>query len=404
MWRWPVLILPFGIQNGFVRIGFAFIATQHGLNITDGALLVAAQFATQWLKWLWAPLVDLTLSHATWYRLSGALSAISVVVACAIPLGPDTLTLELIILACGGLANSFVAMSVEAMMITQTPRDQIGTASGWFQAGSLGGIGVGGGFGLLLLKTLSHQWMAGVTLGALIVSPCLALHRSNAPAQSETGLRPAESLQMLLGDIRQLLRAVDGRLLFVLSMLPIGLGAAFSVLAQAAVARHWGANASHVALVQGLLAGVAAIVGSLAGGRLCSWRQPLRVYAGAGASVAIVTFAMPLFPPTVTTFTAGVLAYTCATGAAYASFTAVVLERINPRAGSTEYNIFASLANFPLWWLGLLLGWVAQRYGPNGMLRSEGVVGLVGVITLLILSARHREGGVSAPMRRVHYE
>ena len=51
-------------------------------------------------------------------------------------------------------------------------------------------------------------------------------------------------------------------------------------------------------------------------------------------------------------------------------------------SGATKYNIFASLSNFPIWWLGLLLGKVAKAGGERGaplMLFAEAALGVIGV-------------------------
>jgi ABC-type tungstate transport system substrate-binding protein len=74
--------------------------------------------------------------------------------------------------------------------------------------------------------------------------------------------------------------------------------------------------------------------------------------------------------------------YATGVGLAYAAFTAVVLDGMGPGSGATKYNIFASLANFPLWWVGLLLGYVAEKGGPDGaptMLFTEAALGVAGV-------------------------
>ena len=49
-------------------------------------------------------------------------------------------------------------------------------------------------------------------------------------------------------------------------------------------------------------------------------------------------------------------------GAAFAAFTAVTLDAIGRGAAATKCNVLASLANFPIWWMGLLLARVAERY------------------------------------------
>jgi len=49
-------------------------------------------------------------------------------------------------------------------------------------------------------------------------------------------------------------------------------------------------------------------------------------------------------------------------------------------SAATKYNVFASLSNFPLWWLGLLLGVAADKWGARLMLFTEAAFGVVGLI------------------------
>src|SRR5439155_18254641 len=82
--------------------------------------------------------------------------------------------------------------------------------------------------------------------------------------------------------------------------------------------------------------------------------------------------------------------YALGVGLAYAAFTAVVLDAMGPGSGATKYNIFASLSNFPIWWLGLLLGYVAEKGGARGapvMLFTEAALGVAGV-AVFALSAK----------------
>ncbi len=62
------------------------------------------------------------------------------------------------------VAVTFLAMASESLMIYNTPPELHGRAGGWFQAGNLGGNGLGGGAGLWLAQTLPDPWMAGAIL------------------------------------------------------------------------------------------------------------------------------------------------------------------------------------------------------------------------------------------------
>jgi MFS family permease len=377
---WTVLYIPFGALGGFISVALTFLATRHGLSISEGALVGGAQYISQWLKWLWAPLVDITLSPRKWYAISTAFSALGVLAMSAVPLGPGTLGLLLAIVALASLVNSVVGMSVEAMIGGTTPPEQIGRVSAWFQAGNLGGNGLGGGLGLLLVEKLPHPWMSGAIMGALFMLCCLALPFTPAlAAHARTGGALA-AVTGVVRDLRTMLRNKGGLLAAVLCVLPIGTGAAQGTLTQAKVAAFWGAGADQVALVQGLLAGVVTTVGCFAGGYLCQRAHPRTAYAGVGLGLAVVGAVLAICPATVTTYVVGNLAYAFMVGLAYAAFTAIVLEAIGSGSAATKYNVFASLSNFPLWWLGLLLGVVAERWGARRMLLTEAAFGVAGVV------------------------
>lgn len=381
-----MLYLPFGALGGFVGVGLTFLATRRGLSISEGALLNGAQLLTQWLKWIWAPLVDITLSPRKWYWISTGLSGLGVLAMSAVPLSPKTLGLVLAIIAFASLINSVVGMSVEAIMAGSTPPDQIGRVSAWFQAGNLGGSGLGGGLGLLLLEKLPRPWMSGAIMGGLFLLCGLALRFTPDIAPHEKPGGPVAAVKQVVGALWAMLRTRGGLLSAVLCALPIGTGAAQGILTQAKVAAVWGAGAAQVAVVQGLLAGLVTAVGCFAGGALCQRFHPRTAYAGIGLLLAVVAVAMGASPTTVTMYVVWNLAYAFTVGLAFAAFTALVLDVMGKGSAATKYNVFASLSNFPLWWLGLLLGVAAERWGARRMLFTEALIGVagIGVFTLSV--------------------
>src|SRR5688572_490530 len=82
---WTLLYFPFGALGGFVSVALTFRATQHGLSITEGSLLVGAQMISQWLKWTWAPVIDITLTPKRWYLIGVGASALGVFAMSAMP-------------------------------------------------------------------------------------------------------------------------------------------------------------------------------------------------------------------------------------------------------------------------------------------------------------------------------
>ena len=385
---WTVLYLPFGALSGFVTVALTFLATKHGLSISEGALLNGANMATQWLKWLWAPIVDVTLTPRKWYVLATAASAVGVLGMSMVPLGPDTLGLLLAVIASASLINSAVGMAVEALIATSTPPDQIGRVSAWFQAGNLGGTGLGGALGLFLMIHLPKPWMGGAIMGVLFMLCCFALRFTPKHESLHVHMTSLEAVKGVVRDLGKMLRTKGGLLAAILCVLPVGTGAAQTVLTQAEVAAGWGAGAKEVELLQGLTVGVVTTIGCFAGGWLCHRILPRNAYVLIGLGLALVATGMALSPATVAMYVVWNMAYAFGVGLSYAAFSAVVLSAMGIGSGATKYNVYASLSNFPLWWLGLALGVAAQRWGARNMLLVEAGFGVVGVAIFAITTVR----------------
>jgi MFS family permease len=376
---WTVLYVPFGAVGGFITIALTFLASKHGLSITEGALLNGAQMLTQWLKWLWAPAVDVTLTPKKWYVISTAASAIGIAAMASVPLGPSTLGILLAIIAAVSVINSNVGMAVEALISKATSPKDAGRVGAWFQAGNLGGTGLGGALGLFLVIHLPKPWMAGAIMGMLLMACCAALGFAPDVDAQHRGGGAFAAVGGVVKDLRSMLKTKGGVLSALLCLLPVGTGAASGVLTQAKVAAHWAAGEHEVELMQGLVAGLVQTVGCFAGGWLCQKFKPRTAYAGVGLLLAVIAAAIAVAPPTVSAYVVGSFVYAFGVGLAYSSFSAVVLDAMGEGSGATKYNVFASLANFPIWWLGLLLGYAADKLGPANMLLTEAALGVVGI-------------------------
>ena len=376
---WTVLYLPFGALTGFVTVALTFLATKHGLSISEGALLNGAQMVTQWLKWLWAPIVDITLTPRKWYVLSTAASALGILAMSMVPLGPDTLGILLAIIAAASLINSAVGMAVEALIAQATPPDQVGRVSAWFQAGNLGGTGLGGALGLFLITHLPKPWMGGAVMGVLFMLCCFALYFTPKHDSLHENMTSLEAVKGVVRDLGKMLRTKGGLLSAILCVLPVGTGAAQVVLTQADVAAFWGAGAKEIEWLQGLTVGAVTAIGCFAGGWLCQRMAPRTAYAVVGIALALIASGMAICPATVLMYVVWNVIYAFGVGLSYAAFSAVVLSAMGIGSGATKYNIYASLANFPIWWLGLVLGVAAQHWGARRMLLVEAGFGVIGV-------------------------
>ena len=401
-----LLFLPFGATSGFISVVIGSLA--HKAQISDEVIagMVAMNTLPHTWKFLWAPLVDTVWTSRGWYITTNLISSAAIISIGFIPITDGTVSLITGIIFINGLSTTFVGMCTESLMARLTPPEGRGAAGGWSQAGNVGGSMVGG-FGLMIADNTSYVWLPSLAVGSALMCCSLALAFVKEPPL--TGPRPTfkDSLLSLGKDIYGLLidrkRAKGlpnkwlipfppvflyvlsgaGILSIALCLMPIGSGGAANLFA--AIADDWGASTSTVSFVNGLGSGGAAIVGSLAGGYLANKMDKRRAYALSGVILAVVTFAMAATPRTQPFYGAGVLAYYAALGMCYATFTAFVLDIIGHSGGATKYNLFASLANMPIYAMGLLDGWIATNHGRTTMLWIDGLSGIIGAALLMII-------------------
>lgn len=380
---WTLLYLPFGGLGGFVGVAMTFEASKHGISVSDAQLLNASQLLTSWMKWAWAPVVDVSLTPKIWYVIATVCSAIGVVAMSAIPLEQDWLLVLYAVIAVASLVNSMVGMSIEAILSANSEPEDHGKVSGWFQAGNLGGNGLGGFLGLYLIEHAPAPWMSGAVMAVCFLLCCTGLlFVQDVPPIPGKGIVGA--VKQVVVDLRDMLRTQGGLLAAFLCLLPVGTGAVQGILAQAEIAKVWGAGADQVAWIQGLLAGFVTAIGCLVGGWICSKMHPQLAYSVIGLGLALVAIGMALSPTTVVMYIAWNLIYSFGVGLAYAAFTSVALNAMGTGSGATKYNIFASLSNFPIWWLGMVLGQAAGTWSGTGALYVEAGFGVLGVAVFFL--------------------
>ena len=159
------LILPFGVMSGYLTVSIAYLLSHAGLSVAKIAALVALSYLPHTWKFAWAPIADTTLSRKGWYLIASVVSAAGLWATGALPATAAGLAVLSTIILISNVAVTFLGMSVESLMAYGTSHDEKGRAGGWFQAGNLGGSGLGGGAGLWMAQHLGAPWMAGAVLG-----------------------------------------------------------------------------------------------------------------------------------------------------------------------------------------------------------------------------------------------
>ena len=378
------LVAPFGVVSGYLTVTLAFLLTKNHVGVEAIAALIAASFVPNVWKFLWAPVVDTTLTSRAWYLIGAVLTSVGIFAMTALPLTLASLPMLTVIVVLASTASTLVGMATDSLMARATPEAEKGRAGGWFQAGNLGGGGIGGGLGLVLAQRLAAPWMAGALLAVLCALCAIALLFVHEPPR----VRPhgvVEGLKFVGKDIWQLARARMGFVALFLCFLPIGSGAASGLWS--AVAGDWHASANAVALVTGVVGGIVMAVGSLAGGWVCDRMNRKTAYVAYGILQAACAVLMALSPHTERMYIVWTTVYAFITGLTYAGFTAFVLEAMGVGAAATKYNLFASLSNFPIMYMTTLDGHAHTKWGASGMLYTEAAVGLAGLVAFLLFMA-----------------
>jgi len=377
------LIIPFGMMSGYLSVTIAYVLAQAGVSAGLIAGVIAASYIPHSWKFLWAPISDTTLTRKTWYLLAAGVSMTGVFALGAVPATEASLPLLTVVVLVSNIAVTFLAMSVESFMAHGTSDSGKGRAGGWFQAGNLGGQGVGGGAGLWMAQSLPDPWMAGAVLAAAGLACCLALAFVAEPQAVHRGGALAGNLKNVVKDLWAITRSRFGFLALVVCFLPIGTGAASNLWS--AVAGDWHASADTVALVNGVFGGIIAAAGCIAGGYLCDRMDRKTAYCAYGALQALCAVAMAMAPRTEFTYIVFTMVYWFITGLTYAAFSAVVLEAIGHGAVATKYNLFASLSNMPIGYMTFVDGVAHDKWGPEGMLYTEAAIGLAGLAVFIVV-------------------
>ncbi|HYV50595.1 MAG TPA: MFS transporter [Dongiaceae bacterium] len=377
-----LLILPFGMISGFLTVSVAFMLAKAGVSVEKIAALIALSYIPHTWKFAWAPIADTTLSRKTWY-LIGAVVTAAGIWATSLFAQSGNLTVLSAIVVISNVAVTFLGMSVESLMAYDTPENEKGRAAGWFQAGNLGGVGLGGGVGLWLAHRAGSN-VAGAGLAVLCLLCILGLFFVTEPEASHRQSSLAKSLVNVFRDIWGVARSRRGMLALILCFLPIGSGAASNLWS--AVSGDWHASAHTVELVTGILSGVVAALGCLAGGWICDRMNRKTAYAMYGVLQALCAVAMALAPRTEAMYAVFTSLYAFVTGLTYAGFSAFVLEAMGKGAAATKYNVFAALSNTPIAYMTRIDGHAHDRHGAAGMLYTEAVWCLAGLLVFALVA------------------
>ena len=394
-----LLVIPFGAASGFLGVTIVYLLGRSGVDPVTIAVLTGLSFLPHTFKFLYAPLVDLTLTRKRWFVMASITSALGIALLGMVPATEAGLPWLRVLVVVGNLATAFLSMSIESLMAYNTAPGELGRTAGWFQAGNLGGSGLGGGLALVIAENMTLPWLPGVVLAVICLLSGVAIRYTTEPephlpkladeahsvANSQhSGNAVWRAIQRVLLDLWQVARSRVGYLGLLICFLPIGSGAAGNLFPL--FATEWGASSNDVAATSGALSGLLSAWGCMVGGHFCDRMDRKKAYALFGILMSVCALLMAWAPHTLTMYYVFVLGYGFIGGLCFASFTAVTLEAIGTGAAATKYSIFASLSNTPIAYMGILNGYFFDKAGSNAGLYSDAAMGVVGVLVFLLVA------------------
>ncbi len=392
-WIFAVLHAPYGIVNGYFTITLGFLLAQAGVS-TQAIAGVAALclFPLTWSV-VWAPVVDFTLSYRAWYVIGTAATGLGIALTGLLPVRGGSMLLFDVLAFATAVASTFTGQ-VTAAFAAHAEDGKKGDAAGWFMAGSIGGIGMGGGLGLWLSHHFAGTpWIAGAVLGLVCAGCCAALLIVREPMHGHRTAMLISTIGNIWRDVLGLVRSRRGILACVLLLLPLGTGAAGNLWA--AVAGGWHAGADEVALATGVTGGAVSAIGALAMGRICDRFGARASYLAGAAAMSLVELAMMMAPHSPAMFAVFTLGYALTNGAMYASFAAVMLDVIGTACAATKAPLLTCLTNVPILVMTLADGAAQSRWGTGGMLVSEAMVSFAATALFLGFAAMLRVSSVA---------
>ncbi len=378
------ILLPYGISVGFATVTLPYLLTQNGFSVEKAALITAIGISASLWRFLFGPIIDLTFSLKKWYVLSVLLCTSSLLVLCFTPFTIKGEWLLIMFVLISQVAANILMLPVGGFMANRVAPNKKGMASGWFQAGNLGGVGLGGGAGLWI-ATNYNVHISGIFLcvaSILFALPVFLIQ----DIKSNKANSIFSSLVNMGKDLLSMIKVPIILFTIIMLCLPIGTGAASNLWS--AIASDWQVNANTVALITGAISGIAGIIGCIAGGFIADKWGNWIGYLGSGIFCALITLAIAALPYQPIVYIVGVLVYNFGIGLINAAFSSVILYAIGKHNAATKYALLSSLGNIPVVLMTSVDGWSHDKYNSKSMLAIEAAAGILFILICAIVLSR----------------
>ena len=380
-WLFGILSIPYGTFNGIIIVLIPFFLRKHGVSPDQIANVIAISSIPNVWYFLWSPVVDIGLLRRTWVMIAAGVSAVCGSIAIATP--ALSLTQLTVLLLAGNVVAMLLSSACGAILTHLNPTMR-GRASGWYQAGNLGGGAIGAGAAIWLSDKTSLPVLA-FAAGVMVFVPSLAALLIVEERTPRIALIPL--FRGLGHDVWDVLRSRATLIGLVFFLSPVGSSAVANLISSVGPDYH--ATDSQVAWVSGLAGGLLSALGCVIGGFVCDRMNRMTAYALAGLLSAVFSVWMALGPATPFTYAGGYTGYALASGIAYAAFTALELDVLGKRrhAAGTAYSLLGASGNLPIVYMTWLDG-VGYKYaGARGLMGVDALANGIGAVILLLFAS-----------------
>jgi MFS family permease len=371
---WPVGVVGLALASNLVNAGLA---------VHDVAGIIAASNLAFTLEFLWAPLVDSSLTRRQWFVIGALLMAGCLVALLLVDPGIASLPMMIGLAFASSSGAAMAAVAVKGIMAYDVAGHRIAAASGYYTAGGTFAKAVGAaGVLWLLTHTTYRSSAAAFSLLVAGLAGTAIVHASAVPPFP--GREVWTRLRTALRELWQLLCSRKGMVVAILCVIPFGAGTEAGLMG--AIAREWTVSPDQLALFS-TLGAACSMAGAMAAGRLAVRFGPWEVYLLMGRLMITCMLAMAVAPRTAAWFMAMELCYRMLSSGCFAALLGIVMTIIGQGAASTKAAGLWSLASLSVVYPTYIEGHIHDAMGTTAMLLADAGLGVLG-FAALCLAAR----------------
>jgi len=378
-WLMGLANLPFSISSTILLITVPqLLAARHVAEPTI-ASITAFALIPGFVVFLVSPILDVRFSRRTYAIAMASLSSVLTLLALT---RLDDLTALRWLLFFANAAACLFQGALGGWVGSLVPADEESRLGAWFTVANIGGFGIDAILNISLFRWLPAPFGALAIVGIGLLPLFLFLL---IPAPGADRRLAAESFGTFFAALSRMIRRPTVVRTLLIFVVPAACFALTNMLG--GLGADFGASERIVGLVAGIGVTIAGVIGSLLVPPLARRIGAYRLYVAIGAIGALFTFSLLLLARTPATFAWAMVGENIAQAAAFSAANTIIFHEIgkdNPLA-ATEFTVLTSAVLLPLSYVQWADGQGYAAAGLAGALVTDGALGLLGCVLILLL-------------------